>query len=569
MRRTAGTLRNSHAARMGFTMLFLPAFAVALLALGAIPAFGQSADQVLINGKIITVDDRFTIGEALAIRGDRILKVGSNAEIEQLKGPSTRTIDLAGRTVIPGLIDNHSHWIRAAEHNELRFDGVTSRTRALDMVAERARAGTGEWIIVLGGWSEEQFTDEPRGFPREELDRIAPDNPVVLQAVYNHSYLNSAALKAANIDAGTPDPPGSRIEKDADGKPTGVVRGAGGVAFVASKIPLKDQQAWLANTRKLVAYLNSLGLTAWADAGGRGMTAKHYEPYRYLAERSELNIRVFWLTIRQPATPEQVDRVLAEIPQQKPFQGNDYFDHIGWGESVYGPVTTNTMRATSNTKPEDMAQFRRIAQALAERGIHLNAHVEMAPAIDAFLDQYEAINKIHPIKGLRWAFSHLDQVTETQLARMKKLGMSAQIHSRPLIQGVLMHKVHGDKAWDMPPFRRVQDSGIHWGLGSDATAVTTSSPFYTLSLAVTGRMVGGHHVNRQSISREEALIAHTRSNAFFLFQEGNLGALTPGRYADLLVLDRDYLTVPTEEIKDLKPLLTMVGGKIVHDAMPK
>jgi predicted amidohydrolase YtcJ len=146
--------------------------------------------------------------------------------------------------------------------------------------------------------------------------------------------------------------------------------------------------------------------------------------------------------------------------------------------------------------------------------------------------------------------------------------MSAQLHSRPLIQGALMHKVHGDKAWDMPPFRRVQDSGIHWGLGSDATAVTTSNPFYTLSLAVTGRMVGGQHVNRQTVSREEALIAHTRANAFFLFQEGNLGALAPGKFADLLVLDRDYLTVPAEEIKDIKPLLTMVGGKRVYGSLP-
>jgi predicted amidohydrolase YtcJ len=192
----------------------------------------------------------------------------------------------------------------------------------------------------------------------------------------------------------------------------------------------------------------------------------------------------------------------------------------------------------------------------------------MVPAIDAFLDVYESINKTHPIKGLRWAFSHLDQVTEAQLERMKRLGMSAQLHSRPLIQGALMHKVHGDKAWDMPPFRRVQDSGIHWGLGSDATAVTTSNPFYTLSFAVTGRMVGGQHVNRQTVSREEALIAHTRANAFFLFQEGNLGALAPGKFADLLVLDRDYLTVPAEEIKDIKPLLTMVGGKRVYGSLP-
>jgi predicted amidohydrolase YtcJ len=551
-------------------MLRLGASIVALLALGTMSALAQTADKALINGKIITVDDRFTIGQAVAIRGQRILKVGSNAEIEQLRGPSTQVIDLAGRTVIPGLIDNHSHWVRAAEHDELRFDGVTSRARALEMLAERVRAASpGTWIVVLGGWSEEQFTDEPRGFSLEELDRIAPNNPVVLQAVYNHSYLNTVALIAAKIDAATPDPQGGKIERDAGGKPIGVVRGAGGVAFVAARIPLETQEAWLANTRKLVAYLNSLGVTAWLDAGGRGMGAKHYEPYKHLADRGELNVRLFFTTIRQPATPAQVDAVINEIRELKPFQGTDYFDHVGWGESVFAPVTTQLLRVASNTKPEDLAQMRRLLLVLAERGIYVNSHVEMSDAIDAFLNEYEAINKERPIKGLRWSFSHLDQVSEAQLERMKKLGMTAQIHSRPLIQGALMHKVHGDKAWDMPPFRRIQDSGIHWGLGSDATAVTTSNPFYTLSLAVTGRMIGGRQVNRQTITREEALIAHTRSNALFLFQEGNLGSLSPGKYADLLVLDRDYLTVPADEIKDIKPLITMVGGKIVHDAMPK
>ena len=129
-----------------------------------------------------------------------------------------------------------------------------------------------------------------------------------------------------------------------------------------------------------------------------------------------------------------------------------------------------------------------------------------------------------------------------------------------------MHKVHGDKAWDMPPFRHVQDSGIPWGLGSDATAVTTSNPFYTLGFAVTGKMVGGAQVNRQTITREEALIAHTRANAAFVFREGDLGSLQSGKYADMLVLDDDYLTVPADSIKDLKPVMTIVGGRIVYDA---
>ena len=543
---------------------------LALVAAAAGPASAQAPDTVLVNGKIVTVDDRFTIAQALAIKGERILKVGTTAEVEALRGPQTRVIDLAGRTVIPGLIDNHAHWVRAAEHDELRFDGVTSRQQALKMLADRVHSvPAGEWIVVLGGWSEEQFTDEPRGFSLEELDRIAPNNPVVLQAVYNHSYLNSVALIAAKIDAGTPDPQGGRIEKDAGGKPTGLVRGAGGVAFVAARVPLQNQEAWLANTRKLVSYLNSMGVTAWLDAGGRGMGAKHYEPYRYLADRGELTIRLFWTTIRQPATPAQVDAVLGEIRDLKPFQGNDYFDNVGWGKSVFAPVTTQLLRVETNTRAEDLAQMRRLLLALAERGIYVNSHVEMSTAIDAFLNEYESINKERPIKGLHWSFSHLDQVSEGQLERMKKLGMTAQIHSRPLIQGALMHKVHGDKAWDMPPFRRIQDSGIHWGLGSDATAVTTSNPFYTLSFAVTGRMIGGRAVNRQTITREEALIAHTRSNAIFLFQEGNLGSLAPGKYADLLVLDRDYLTVPDTEIKDIRPLVTMVGGQVVHDVTPR
>ncbi len=544
--------------------LFLLSF---LLSLSFSPQAG-AVDTILLNGKIVTVDDRFTIAQALAIRNQRIVATGSNADIRKLADANTKVIDAKGRTVIPGLIDNHSHWIRAAEHDELRFDGVTSRKQALAMLTERVRtARPGEWVSVLGGWSEEQFTDEPRGFPLAELDKLAPDTPLAVQSIYNHTYLNTAGLRAAKIDENTPNPPNGTIEKDANGKLTGVVRGAGGVAFVAGKVPKLEAEARMLNVRKLATYLNSLGLTAWGDAGGRGMSAGHYAPYRELADKGELTVRVFWTTIRQPATPEQVDKVLAEVATIKPFQGNDLMDHIGWGESVYAPITTQLLRVQKEVDPEGIRQMQRIAGALAARGIYLNSHVEMNGPIEQFVAAYEELNKTTPIKGLRWSFSHLDQIDEQQLQRMKRLGMTAQIHSRPLIQGVLMHKVHGEAAWDMPPFRRVQDSGIVWGLGSDATAVTTSNPFYTLGFAITGKMVGGHHVNRQSITREEALIAHTRSNAFILFQEGNLGSLQKGKYADLLVLDRDYLTVPADAIKDLKPVMTMVGGKVVYDVV--
>lgn len=532
------------------------------------PVASGPADTILVNGKIVTVDDFFSIAQAVAVKDGRILDVGGNDDIRRLAGPQTKVIDLGGRMVIPGLIDNHAHFIRVAEkwHYEMRLDGVTSRAQVLRMIEERARvARPGEWIVALGGWSEEQFTDDPRGFPLEELDRLAPNNPVALQAIYRHTYLNSAGLKAAGIDENTPDPRGGTIERDKNGKPTGVVRGAGGVAFVAAKVPLAERQQWLQNARDVVAYLNSVGLTAWMDAGGRGMSSAHYGPYRELADRGELNIRIYWQTVRQPGTPKEVDKVLAEIPTLKTFQGNDYFDHVGYGESVYAPVNTQLLSREVNTRPEDMMQWGRIVRALAHHGLYVNAHVEMESAIDAFLDLYEQVNREKPIKGLRWSFSHIDQLNARHIERMKRLGMNAQIHTRPLIQGVLMHRVHGERAWDMPPMRLVQDSGIMWGLGSDATAVTTSNPFYNLWFAVTGKMVGGHKVNRQTITREEALIAHTRNNAYIVFQESNLGSIQRGKYADLVVLDRDYFAIPEDEIKDIKPLMTMVGGRVVYE----
>jgi len=542
--------------------------AMCLVAVGAPVCAVEKADIILVNGRIVTVDDRFSVTQGVAIRGQRIVAVGRNGDVLELQGRGTRIIDLKKRMVIPGLIDNHAHFIRASGHDEMRLDGVTSRKLVLAMLMERVRgAAPGDWIVTLGGWSEDQFTDDPRGFLREELDRIAPENPVVLQGAYARSYLNTAALKASGIDLNTLDSSGSRMEKDASGLPTGVVSGDGGVAFIAAKIPLPiDKEHWIENVRRRVGELNAMGITAWYDAGGRGVSDKHYEAYQALVDRGELNARVFWTSFRRPATPEQVDKVLEEIQRHTPFQGSDFFENIGWGESVYAPATTGLLRSDFVVQPDQMRQVRRIAYAIAEGGMFLNAHVEMENAIDAYLDEFEAINMVEPIKGLRWAFSHLEQVTDAQLARMKRLGMVAGLHSRPLIQGVQMHRVHGERAWEMPPFRRVQASGIVWGLGSDATAAAPSNPFYTLWFAVTGRMIGGRRVNRQTVSREEALIAHTRSNARFVFQEGNLGSIQQGRYADLLVLDRNYLRVPADRIKDIKPLMTMVGGRIVYEA---
>ncbi|CAN0120519.1 unnamed protein product, partial [Phaeothamnion confervicola] len=242
-----------------------------------------AADTILTNGKVITVDDRFSIAQAVAIKDGRIVAVGKSADIAKLADAGTKKIDLKGKTVIPGLIDNHAHFVRVAEkwHEEMRLDGITSRAQVVKMIKERVGAAKpGDWIVTLGGWSEEQFTDDPRGFPLAELDQLAPNNPVALQAIYRQTWLNTAALKAAKIDETTPNPPGGTIEKDAAGALTGRITGAGGVAFMAAKVPLADKAQWRQNAREVVAFLNSVGMTAWMDAGGRGMTDEHYEPYR-------------------------------------------------------------------------------------------------------------------------------------------------------------------------------------------------------------------------------------------------------------------------------------------------
>ena len=543
--------------------------AVLLTAFWSVVAAAQTADLILTNGKVITVDDRFTIAEALAIKGGRIIAVNSNANIEKFKGPATQVMDLQGRAVIPGLIDNHAHYMRTAEywHREVRLDGVTSRKQASDLIREKVReTKPGEWVVVLGGWSEEQFADEPRGFTRQELDAIAPDNPVALQLLYTRTYANSAALKVMGIDINTPDPANFKIEKDGQGQLTGLLDGGASIGLLRSKLGEVAREKAVENAQQLMIDLNKMGITAFQDQGGTGVKQSHIDAFRAAYDSGRMTVRSFYNYYEEPKSAADVEDLLVRMAKLKPFQGNDWFDMTGYGETLYFPLHDALLSKTANPSPEALELWRRLGLGLAKAGIHLNVHAQLLGSIEGFLTAMEAINKEKPIKGLRWTFSHLDQVQQQQLERMKRLDVYAQIHSRPTIQGGLMFKVHGDQTYDMPPLRMIQDSGIPWGLGSDATAVTPINPFYTLWWAVTGKMIGGKQVLKQTISREEALIAHTRSNAPFLFQEGNLGSLAPGKYADLLVLDRDYLTVPMDEIKDIKPVLTMVEGKVVYDA---
>jgi len=521
-------------------------------------------DLVLLNGKVITVDERFSIAQALAVRGDRLVAVGSNSDVARLAGPNTRRIDLRGRSVIPGLIDNHMHLLRAGTtwQSEVRWDGIGSRKEALVLLRARTKSvKPSEWVYSLGGWTIDQFADDKRPFTRDELDEIAPNNPVLLQASYYETYLNSLALRSLGIDEKAPKE--AWVVRDKAGKPTGRIEEAG-VRVIAAKLPVASAKEIEAGTAAMIKDLNRAGLTAFGSAG---CEAEALPIYQRLSNSGKLDVRVFCIDgVATGTTPEQVDRALPQIAQMKLFQGNNSLDHIFFGESVYGPLHDPMFLTKSEPTRDQLVQWRRIAAEIAKAHLPLHVHAELEGTIDAFLDQIEAINKEYPVKNLRWALAHVNRINASHLSRMRELGMYAAVNPWAVINGEINHRIFGDSAFEMAPLSTIQNSGIVWGFGSDGSRANQILPFTTLWWSVTGKMVGGAKVLRQTISREDALIAHTRKNAYLVFQENNLGSIQVGKLADLVVLDRDYLTIPADQIRDIKPLMTMVGGRIVYDA---
>jgi predicted amidohydrolase YtcJ len=521
------------------------------------------ADVILTNGKIVTVDERFTIAQAVAVTGDRIVAVGTTQDVNRFAGPSTRRIDLRGQTVVPGLIDNHMHLLRYGTtwKYEVRWDGVETRKAALDLL--RARAQTvkpGEWIYNLGGWAVEQFSDDPKPFTREELDKVVPNHPLFLQASYYEAYLNSRALQALGLDQ---NPGATGVLKDAAGRPTGRVSEDGFRALV-NKLPTAEGAELEASQLGMIKDLNRSGLTA---VGSAGCEANVLPLYRRWADQKQLNLRVFCITAPGGGGgPDAVTQLLPRIAQMKLFQGDSWINHHTYGEGVYGALSDPMFRHRGETRAQDLEQWRRITMEIAKAGLPLHVHTNFTETIDAFLDQIEAVNKEHSIRSLRWVLAHFNQPNAAQLERMKKLGMYAAVHPWAVINGGINVREFGDAAYDMAPLALIQNSGISWGFGSDGSRANQILPFETLGWAVTGKMVGGKTVLRQPISREDALIAHTRKNAYLVFQEDNLGSIQVGKLADLVVIDRDYLTVPADQIKSIKPVLTMVGGRVAYDA---
>lgn len=503
------------------------------------------ADTILINGKVLTVDSDFRVVSALAIKDGRIIAAGDNGAVGEMADPDTQVIDLQGKTVIPGLIDNHMHFIRMPQrwHLQARIDGVNSRAEALEIMAAKAQSlRPGQWFMVQGGWSENQFADEPGGFSLEELDAVAPRNPMFMQVVYTHAYANSLALKAVGVDPAE----GSR-----HGAPLIVAEPPYGL--LNAQMPEVSEEQVAQNVLDVIAALNKAGLTSVYDVGRP--PEGDITLLDRMSEDGPLNLRV-WHTLKYQAyDPEGAEAAIDLIDNSTANSTNEYLGLLGVGEHVYLPMF-DLPNVTEPYPDEVVDIFTSISRAAARGGFRIDEHSMMDVTIRGILDGWEEVNEEIPLAPLRWSLEHVLTISDESIRRAKDLGVTLTVHSVAMNMPPQLQ----------PPLRKIQDSGIIWGLGTDASIVAAYQPFVTLGWAVSGKSINGKTLTDEPVTREEALIAHTRSNAYLLFKDADIGSLEVGKLADLVVLDRDYMTVPADDIFNIEPLLTMVGGRIVYDS---
>jgi len=540
----------------------LAAFSLALVTTAA---FAQAPDIILLNGKIIAADAGGSVHQALAVRDGRIIALGRSDRIKHFASRQTRVVDLGGRTVIPGLIDSHMHAIRAALSyaTEVHWFGTTSVEEALGRLRDAARAAKpGTWLVVAGGWTDEQFKERRRP-TQAELIAAAPDHPVYVQWMYGWAMLTPAAYKALNINAESDLPAGGKFVRDANGNPTGAI--AGGIVGLFDKLPAPAFEQKVEGTRRFFRELNRVGLTGVVDPGGFNMSPAEYAPLFRVWRDKALSVRVTYSYFSQKRGKELEE--FKELTQLLPMgYGDDMLKFNGIGERV-------TFGMYNNDKPTDAdkEQFYQAAKWAAERGMTLTQHWHHDASVGHLLDVFERVNREVPIAKLRWSIAHLNNGTEATFARMKALGVGWAMQDAMYYDGERELKERGEAALKrMPPMRTAQKAGVVVGAGTDAHRVANYNPFVALRWMLDGKSAGGVALRgpEETPSRIEALRMYTSGSAWLAHDDSRRGTLAVGKFADLAVLSKDYLAVPVEEIGGIHSLLTMVGGRVVYADAP-
>ncbi len=536
----------------------------------------MSADLILKNGLFTTLDRSNPTATAAAITDGVFTSVGRDHDVMQLAGPQTQIVDMKGRRVLPGLIDNHLHIIRGGLNfnMELRWDGVTSLADAMAMLKRQvAITPPPQWVRVVGGFTEHQFA-EKRLPTIDELNAVAPDTPVFLLHLYDRAILNGAALRAVGYTKDTPAPPAGEIVRDANGNPTGLLLAKPNAAILYAtlakgpKLPFDYQ---VNSTRHFMRELNRLGLTGAIDAGGGFQNyPEDYAVVEKLAKDNQLTVRLAYNLFTQKPKGEKAD-FLNWTKTSKYKQGDDYFRHNGAGEMlVFSAADFEDFRQPRPDMPPEMeGELDDVVRILAQNRWPWRLHATYDETISRALDVFERVNQDIPLAGLNWFFDHAETISDQSIERIAALGGGIAVQHRMAYQGEYFVERYGHgAAEETPPIGRMMAAGVKISAGTDATRVASYNPWVSLAWLVTGKTVAGLRLypQRNCLDRETALRMWTENVTWFSNEEGKKGRIQAGQLADLMVPNRDYFACGDDEIADIASDLTMVGGKVVYGA---
>jgi predicted amidohydrolase YtcJ len=531
-------------------------------------------DLILHRGLFATLDRGNPTASAVAIKDGVFVAVGHDSEVMKLAGSSTRVIDLKGKCVLPGLIDNHLHIIRGGLNFnlELRWDGVRSLADAMSMLRRQVEITPApQWVRVVGGFTEHQFA-EKRLPTIDELNAVAPDTPVFLLHLYDRAILNGAALRAVGYTKNTPEPPGGEITRDASGNPTGLLLAKPNANILYAtlakgpKLPFEYQ---VNSTRHFMRELNRLGVTGAIDAGGGFQNyPDDYAVIQKLSDEGQLTIRLAYNLFTQKPKGEK-DDFLNWTRTSKYKQGTDYFRHNGAGEMlVFSAADFEDFRVPRPDMPHEMeGELEEVVRILVQNKWPWRLHATYEETISRALDVFEKVNQDMPLEGLHWFFDHAETISDQSIDRIAALGGGIAVQHRMAYQGEYFVERYGFGAAEAtPPVAKMLAKGVKTSAGTDATRVASYNPWVSLSWLVTGRTLGGLRITpqRNCLDRETALRMWTENVTWFSNEEGKKGRIEVGQFADLVVPDRDFFSCPEADISDTTSDLTVVGGKIVY-----
>jgi predicted amidohydrolase YtcJ len=549
------------------TSLFivLPVISVCLSAQRMLPA---APDLILTNGKIITVDDENRVLQAVAIRGDRFLAIGTNAEVLALKGPGTRTIDLRGHAVIPGLMDNHNHQYHVALlQRGVDVRGVPSLAEMLDRLRRAASAAPGTATVFSSdGWEPDEFP-EKRVPSRHELDAIAANRPIVVYESRGRVYVNSPALAALGFSRETTSVGNVTAGRAPDGELDGLLTGspASVLNLTAKIVPpptLDEKKALIA---KVQEQQHEMGLTGIRELQIHPDVMRAY--YELWRDRA-LTMRVSVGLELNAGEEARLEQMIAPWGIGPGF-GDEWLRIDGIaeynpGDQLREPYADRDGKDVGTLRlPEE--RFREAILTMNKYGWRPAIHISGDRTLDIVLDAYEAADRQRSIRDRRWIVEHIPLVHRDQMERIKRLGVVVSAQFQPYAGAGNMLKRWGKQRADRAvPMRELLDHGLIVSGGSDWPGAP-NNPFVNIYFYVTRKTMGEGTVGpAQKITREEALRVETINNAYLTFEEKIKGSIEPGKLADFVILSDDILTVPEDKILNVRPLATYVGGRQVY-----